>query len=71
MKRCILATVVTVLTLGFGAARAGAEASPAGVTTSTVGGAWAQVVNCLFTRYDPSNGNFTCVGSSTWEGAWT
>ncbi|MCA1843514.1 MAG: hypothetical protein LC792_10090 [Actinobacteria bacterium] len=71
MKRRILVTFVALLALGVGAPPAGAEVSPAGVTTSTVGGAWAQVVNCVFTRYDPSNGDFTCVGSSTWEGAWT
>jgi len=74
MQRRVVGTIVALLAIAATAAPAGAAArpaGPAGVTTSIVGGSWAQVVNCVFTRYDPSSGDFNCVGSSTWEGAWT
>jgi hypothetical protein len=74
MKRRLLVTITGLLGIATAAGPATAVAPPAvppGVTTSTIGGSWAQVVNCVFTRYDPSTGDFGCVGSSTWEGAWT
>jgi len=71
MQRRIVATVIVLLGLGAGAAPAGADSAPRGTTTSTVNGSWAQLVNCVFTHFDPSSGDFTCVGGSTWEGSWT
>ena len=52
MSRRALLTLVALVAVGAGTGPAGAEASPAGVRTSTVGGGWAQVVNCVFTHYD-------------------
>ncbi|MDQ1493161.1 MAG: hypothetical protein QOJ23_5675 [Actinomycetota bacterium] len=71
MKRRSLVTILALLAPCALPVPAGAGADPAGVTTSTVGGSWAQIVNCVFTRYEPSTGDFTCVGGSTWEGSWT
>jgi hypothetical protein len=71
MKRRSLVTILVLLGASALPGRADAAAGPAGITTSTVGGSWAQVVNCVFTRYEPSTGDFSCVGSSTWEGSWT
>ncbi|HEY4409217.1 MAG TPA: hypothetical protein VGO87_05005 [Acidimicrobiia bacterium] len=73
MKRRIVATVIALLGLGVGVTPASAADGPGppGTATSTVGGSWAQIVNCVFTDYDPSSGAFHCVGSSTWEGSWT
>ena len=45
--------------------------SSSGTTTSAVNGSWAQIVDCVFTHYDPQSGAFTCVGGSTWQGSWT
>ena len=71
MGRRILVPTLAVL-LGVGAFYAPADAAdPAGPTTSAVGGSWAQIVNCVFTEYNPSTGAFRCVGGSTWEGSWT
>ena len=74
MERRIVAAIVALLGMGAWSAPAGAAAGPAGpggAMTSTVGGSWAQIVNCVFTRYEPSTGDFSCVGGSTWEGSWT
>jgi len=71
MPRRIVATVIVLLALGAGVAPAGAAGDRPGASVSTVRGSWAQVVNCLFTRYDPSTGDFACVGGSTWQGSWT
>jgi hypothetical protein len=71
MKHWGVAAILALLGTGLIAAPAGAASSPSGVTTSTVGGSWAQIVNCVFTSIDPSTGDFTCVGGSTWEGSWT
>jgi hypothetical protein len=71
MHRRSLATVLGILGAIALSTPAGAAAGPAGATTTTVGGSWAQVVNCVYTRYEPSTGDFSCVGSSTWEGSWT
>jgi len=69
MRHRILATLVALLSVGVTAPPA--SAGPSGVAASTVGGSWAQVVNCVFTKFDASTGDFSCVGGSTWEGSWT
>jgi hypothetical protein len=69
-RRSLVAILVLAAVTAVGGP-ARAAGGPLGVTTSTVGGSWAQIVNCVFTHYDPSSGAFTCVGGSTWEGSWT
>jgi hypothetical protein len=71
MKRPLLVIVLAFLAGTAGIMPAGADGTTTGSTTSTVGGSWAQVLNCVFTRYDPATGAFSCVGGSTWEGSWT
>jgi hypothetical protein len=71
MKRGSLVPILVLLGANAFAVPARAAAGPAGVTTSTMGGSWAQIVNCVFTRYEPATGDFTCVGGSTWGGSWT
>jgi hypothetical protein len=36
-----------------------------------VKGSWQQLINCAFTRYNPLNGDFACLGASLWHGTWT
>ena len=67
MKRRSLVTILILLGITAVSAPAGAAAGPIGVTTSAVGGSWAQIVNCVFTRYEPSTGDFSCVGGSTFN----
>jgi hypothetical protein len=67
-----VAAVIAVVAAGLAmpASRALADSDPPGTTTSVVGGGWA-TSPCVFTSFDPSTGDVTCVGSSAWTGSWT
>jgi hypothetical protein len=36
-----------------------------------VKGSWQQLVNCLFTHYNPLTHAMGCEGSTLWRGTWT
>jgi hypothetical protein len=58
--------------LAIGGALIGAAAVPqsAFARVTKVRGTWEQLVNCVPTGYDPSNGHVHCIGSSEWHGSW-
>jgi hypothetical protein len=63
--------VSAAITAPIPAAGASAAVAPPGEITTEVGGSWIQWANCVFISFDPTTGDFRCVGGSTWEGAWT
>jgi hypothetical protein len=74
----MLRWTVAVIVVLFGAlelpASAGAaepNPEPRGVTTTVVGGSWLVFAPWPFTTFDPATGDFSCVGSTSWEGSWT
>lgn len=50
---------------------AGASVDAPAVAAEPVAGQWQQVVNCLFTHYDPTTHAMGCEGSTLWHGTWS